>query len=131
MNPDYFSQHYDFSTIKNNVTYNGERLRIRDIKRIDGEPMSRKQMIKMCNGFLSELREKYPGIDGLISVSIKYPDRWYSGDVSSFNQEINYFHMSQYEEMDDEKKGEEKIGSEKNFSFELFELFIFAFELFD
>jgi hypothetical protein len=90
MNPDYFSQHYDFSTIKNNVTYNGERLRIRDIKRIDGEPMSRKQMIKMCNGFLSELREKYPGIDGLISVSIKYPDRWYSGDVSSFHQEINY-----------------------------------------
>ena len=62
----------------------------------------------MCNGFLSELREKYPGIDGLISVSIKYPDRWYSGDVSSFHQEINYFHMSQYEEMNDDPEYYEK-----------------------
>ena len=71
MNPDYFSQNYEFSTIKDNATYNGERLRIREIKRQDGEPMSRKQMIKMCNGFLADLREKYPGVDGLISVSIK------------------------------------------------------------
>ena len=39
----------------------------------------------MCNGFLSEIRDKYSDVDGLVSVSIKYPDRWgYSGDVSSF-----------------------------------------------
>ena len=31
MNPDYFSQNYEFSTIKNNATYNGERLRIREM----------------------------------------------------------------------------------------------------
>ena len=109
MNPEYFSQNYEFSNIKNNATYNGERLRIREIKRQDGEFMSRKQMIKMCNGFLADLREKYPGVDGLISVSIKYSDRWYSGDVSKFNQEINFFHMSQYEEMDDDPEYYEKI----------------------
>ena len=57
MNPDYFAQNFEFSNIKNNATYNGEKLRIREIKRNDGEAMSRKQMIKMCNGFLSELRE--------------------------------------------------------------------------
>ena len=38
-----------------------------------------------------ELREKYPDVDGLISVSIKYPQRWYSGNVSHFNSPINYF----------------------------------------
>ena len=86
---DYFSKNFEFSAIKNNASYNGERLRIRDIKRIDGEPMSRKQMKKICDGFLADLREKYPGVDGLISVSIKYPDRWYSGDVSKFNQDIS------------------------------------------
>jgi len=57
MNPDYFAQNFEFSNIKNNATYKGEKLRIREIKRNDGEAMSRKQMIKMCNGFLSELRE--------------------------------------------------------------------------
>ena len=118
MNPDYFLQNYEFSNIKNNATYNGERLRIREIKRQDGEAMSRKQMIKMCNGFLADLREKYPGIDGLISVSIKYSDRWYSGDVSKFNQDINFFHMSQYEEMDDDPEYYEKI----RFSFPIQEI---------
>lgn len=39
MNPDYFLQNYEFSNIKNNATYNGERLRIREIKRNDGEAM--------------------------------------------------------------------------------------------
>ena len=94
MNPEYLAQHYDLKRVKTNVSYNGTKLRITDIKRKDGEMMSRKQMIKMCDGFLAELREKYPAVDGLVSVSIKYPDRWYSADVSDFKSAINYFHMS-------------------------------------
>ena len=91
MNPEYMAEHFDFKRIKTNYTYNGAKLKITDIKRKDSGSMSRKDMIKMCNTFLSELREKYPDVDGLVSVSIKYPQRWYSGDVSDFNSPINYF----------------------------------------
>ena len=85
MNPVYMEQNFDFKRIKTNYTYNGAKLKITDIKRKDGEMMTRKHMIKMCNTFKAELKAKYPNVDGLISVSIKYTQRWYSGDVSSFD----------------------------------------------
>jgi hypothetical protein len=82
---------YDFKKIKNGYTYNGAKLRITEIRRKDGEHMTRKAMIKLCDGFLQELRQTYPDAEGLVSVSIKFTQRWYSGDVSSFNNSINYF----------------------------------------
>ena len=82
MNFEQLSQTYDFRKIKNGYTYNGAKLQITEIKRQDGEMMSRKAMIKMCDSFLAELREKYPQVDGLVSVSLKYPQRWYSSNVS-------------------------------------------------
>ena len=82
---------YDFKKIKNGYSYNGAKLLITEIRRKDGEHMTRKAMIKMCNTFLAELRQTYPNADGLVSVSIKYPQRWYSGDVSSFRDPINFF----------------------------------------
>ena len=109
MNPEHLVQNYDMTKIKNNASYNGTKMRITDIKRKDGELMSRKEMTKMCNGFLSELRSKYPDVDGYVSVSIKYPDRWYSGDVSDFKSPINYFHMDQYEEMENDPEYYEQI----------------------
>jgi hypothetical protein len=91
MTPEYMDEHFDFKRIKTNYTYNGAKLKITDIKRKDGEKMTRKDMVKMCNTFQEELKQKYPDVDGLISVSIKYPQRWYSGDVSSFGEPVNYF----------------------------------------
>ena len=82
---------YDFKKIKNGYSYNGAKLRITEIRKKDGEHMTRKAMIKMCNTFLAELRQTYPNAEGLVSVSIKYPQRWYSGDVSSFRDPINFF----------------------------------------
>jgi hypothetical protein len=37
---------YDFRKIKNGYTYNGAKLQITEIKRKDGDPMTRKAMIK-------------------------------------------------------------------------------------
>ena len=91
MNYETLQQTYDFTKIKTNWSYNNSKLKVTDIKRSDGEHMSRKEMIKMSNTFLAELKAHYPNADGLVSVSIKYPQRWYSGDVSSFNKPINYF----------------------------------------
>ena len=62
------TQKYDFRKIKNGYTYNGAKLQITEIKRKDGDPMTRKAMIKLCDSFLAELREKYPHVDGLVSL---------------------------------------------------------------
>ena len=91
MDPDFMEQHFDFERKKTNWTYNGAKLRITEIKRKDGEMLKRKTMKKICDTFLNELREQYPNAHGLVSVSIKYSNRWYSGNVSSFEEPINYF----------------------------------------
>jgi hypothetical protein len=103
------AQKYDMTRIKNSASYNGAKLRITDIKRKDGEMISRKEMTKMCDGFLSELQNKYKDVDGIVSVSIKYPNRWYSADVSKLNSPINYFSLDQYEEMGEDPEYYEQI----------------------
>ena len=100
---------FKFKTIKNNTTYNGTKLRIREVSRKDGEKMSRKQMKKMCNKFLADVKEKYPSAEGLVSVTIKYGNRWYSGDVSNFHEPINYFSLDDYEEMGEDPEFYESI----------------------
>ena len=61
MTKELLTEKYDMTRIKNNATYNGVKMRITDIKRADGEMLSRKEMIKMCDGFLAELHNKYLG----------------------------------------------------------------------
>ena len=51
-------------------------------------------MIEMCNEYLQQIRAKYSDFEGLVSVSIKYSDRWYSADDSEFEDDINYFMSS-------------------------------------
>ena len=103
------AQKYDMTRIENNASYNGAKLRITDIKRTDGEMLSRREMIKMCDGFLTELRAKYQDVDGIVSVSIKYSNRWYSADVSKLQSPINYFSLDQYEEMGEDPEYYEQI----------------------
>jgi hypothetical protein len=64
MTPEKLAQKYDMTKIKNNATYNGAKLRITDIKRKDGEMMSRKEMKKMCDGFLLKFEQKYHDVTG-------------------------------------------------------------------
>ena len=73
-------------------------------------------MIKMCDSFLAELRAHYPESDGLVSVSIKYPQRYYSGDVSSFNKPINYFTPSDSDLDFDDPESYELIRLQFNLS---------------
>ena len=100
---------YDMSRIKTNASVNGVKLRITDIKRTDGEMLSRKEMITMCDGFLAELQNKYKDGDGYVSVTIKYPNRYWSADVSKLHSPINYFHMDQYESMGEDPEHYEQI----------------------
>ena len=54
------SEKYDFRKIKTNYTYNNSKLRITEIKRQDGEHMSRKAVIKLCDSFQAEFGKNIP-----------------------------------------------------------------------
>ena len=58
MTLEHLAKKYDLKRLKTNASMNGVKLRITDIKRTDGEMMSRKEMITMCDGFLAELQNK-------------------------------------------------------------------------
>ena len=96
---------YNLKRIKNGVSVNGAKLKITEVSRKDGELITRKKMIKLCNQFLESVKEKYPDAEGLVSVTIKYPNRWYSSDVSKFSENIHFFTMEDYE-MEDEDPNE-------------------------
>jgi len=53
MDSKFVAENYDMKRIKNNATYNGAKLRITDVKRTDGEMLSRKEITNICDGFLA------------------------------------------------------------------------------
>ena len=63
MNSKFVAENYEMKRIKN-ASYNGAKLRITDVKRTDGEMISRKEITNICDGFLTELRNKYSDVDG-------------------------------------------------------------------
>ena len=91
---------YKVNNVKNKVKYNNdkEELKILNISRKDGKKITRDEMIKLSNKLQESYQKRYSR--GIISVSIKYPERYYSADVSTLNETINYFTMNDYNEMD-------------------------------
>ena len=100
-------QLYDIKNLKNKVYYQGNNVKIYNFERKDHELIQRKEMIKLCKALQSDLKELYE--DGLISISIKYPNRWYSSDVSKLNQSINFFTMNDYDEFDEDPEEYEQF----------------------
>ena len=84
MTPEFLDQHYDLSRIKNNAIYNGLKMRITDVNRKDGEMMSRKEMIKMCNGFLTELQNKYKA--STMTLKVVWTGAW---SIMSWDKRIS------------------------------------------
>ena len=92
---------FKIKKIKNNTFYQDQPLTILEIERKDDENITRKQLIKLCVQLKEDLKSMYH--DGLISVSIQYPNRWYSGNVSKLTDDkINFFSMDQYDEYDED-----------------------------
>jgi hypothetical protein len=91
---------YNIRKIKNGVTYNGNSIQIFDIQRRDNKMISRDDMMKLSNKLQADLRKLYS--KGLISVSIQYPNRFFNGDVSTLQNDINFFTMDDYDEFDDD-----------------------------
>jgi len=92
---------FNFSNIENKTFYDGANMIITEIERADGGLISRDDMKELCNNFSEHYGNQYG--DGLISISIEYPNRWYSSNqISHLGDDISYFHADQYEEFDDD-----------------------------
>lgn len=92
---------FKIKKIKNKTFYQGRPLTILDISRNDNKMIKRNELIKMCVELRDDLRDVYK--DGLIAVSIKYPERWYSASPSKLSDErVNIFSMDQYDEFDED-----------------------------
>ena len=93
------NSNFKISKIVNRASYEGNPLQIYEVEHKDGSMISRKDMIALCNDkFLTAFRSKY--VDGLISVTIEHPNRYYSADTSYLHDNINFFSSEDYEEFD-------------------------------
>ena len=86
---------YDITILKNKAEYNGQKMSIMNFKHKDKTKVKRKDMVKFCDEILKSYRKKYA--DGIIEVSIKYPNRWYSADATYLKDDINYFSLDDYD----------------------------------
>ena len=92
---------FNFSNIENKTFYDGANMIITEIERSNGELITRDNMKELCNNFKDHYLDQYG--DGLVSISIEYPNRWYSSNqISHLGDDISYFHADQYEEFDDD-----------------------------
>ena len=86
--------------IKNNIDYEGHKPQSFFFSKKSGEKFTRNEMKKIANNFKKEVREEHE--NGLVSLTIEYPDKNYSGQVSYLNQPINFFTMDDYDNFAEE-----------------------------
>jgi hypothetical protein len=90
---------FSISKIANRSSYEGNPLQIYEVESKRGEMISRRDMIKMINEkFLPAFRGKY--VDGLVSITIRHPSRWYSSDASYLHDDPNIFTADDYDDFD-------------------------------
>ena len=91
---------YNVRNIENRVNYGGHPMKVMSISRKDGKLIKRDELINLSRQLQESYQKRYSR--GIISVSIKYPERFYSADVTTLNEPINYFTMNDYNEMDED-----------------------------
>ena len=91
---------FNVSKIKNKTKLNGQKMKIYEFQRNKNKRITREEMIILCKQVRKDLKQKYG--DGIISISIKYPNRWYSGEVSYLREKIQFFTMDDYDAFDED-----------------------------
>ena len=91
---------YNIKNLVNKTYYQGENIKIFNYERKDNKMIKRKDMIKICKALQDGIKQVYG--DGLISVSIQYPNRWYNGGISRLKEKINFFTSNDYDEFDED-----------------------------
>ena len=88
-------KHYNIGIVPNKTSYDGNLSQIKEVTRNDGKKINRDEMIEISSLFKKSLTKLYK--HGIVSVSIKYPDRYYSANVSSLHDDINFFTSDDYD----------------------------------
>lgn len=91
---------YKIKNIKNQTKINGKPITILEFRRANGSKIKRNEMMRIGKALLKDLRTQHE--DGYISISIRYPERWYSGSATRLNDDIDYFTANDYDEFDED-----------------------------
>ena len=71
-----------------------------NFKRKDKTKIKRSEMKNFVDEILKSYWKEYA--DGIIEVSIKYSNRWYSADATYLKNPIQYFDMNEYDDFDND-----------------------------
>ena len=98
---------YEINRIQNKMTYNNSKLQIFRIARKDSRLIKRKDLVLFCEKFKTDVKKKHK--NGLMTITIQYPDKYYSGQVKSINEPLHYFTKDDYDEMDEDPNAYESF----------------------
>lgn len=85
---------FEMKKIDNKITYQKNKLEIYQIKKKNDKPVKRGDLIKFCEKVKNDIKKKHS--NGLISITIQYPDHYYTGSIGKLNDEIHYFTSNDY-----------------------------------
>ncbi len=91
---------FKLTKLNNKFTYNNKNLQSIMITRKDNEPIQRGTLKAFCENMKKQFLKKYK--NGLMSITIQYPDKFYSGKVSKLNESLNFFSMDDYDNFDND-----------------------------
>lgn len=86
--------------IQNKTYLNGQHMKIYEFQRNHKKRITREEMINISEKMKEDFQNKYG--HGIMSISIKYPNRWYSSNVNYLQEQIHYFTMDDYDIFDDD-----------------------------
>ncbi len=89
-----------FTQIDNKITYKGKKLEIYRIARKDSKKISRHEMIEICSKVQRDMRKQHS--NGYISITIQYPDKYYTKGISNLNSDLKYFSKNDYDGLDND-----------------------------
>ena len=90
----------DVKNIPNKTMINGKQLKIYEFTHKDGSMIERKELKAICSQYQQSLQNKHE--EGIISVSMQYPNRWFRADTTYLDEPINYFSLDYYEEFEND-----------------------------
>ena len=91
---------YKVERIANKAYLSGQKLRLLEVSRTDGGMITRAKLIRLTKKIRDDYRKTFA--NGLVMVSIRYTNRWYSGSKTSLNEDPEIFSMNRYDEFDED-----------------------------
>jgi hypothetical protein len=93
-------QSFNLKRVENKAYLSGQKLRMIEVTRKNGGMITRADVIRLSKKIRDDYRKTFS--DGVVIVSIRYPNRWYSGSKSTLKDDPEIFSMNGYDEFDED-----------------------------